>query len=99
MIENGASDVISYNVGDVNHNDCALSAITNSMLWFYSLNNNGATIIAENNPNHSSSCTIYDMYGRMVYEGETTSIPNLTGIFIVDSGNKTHKVFMKIIQI
>ena len=27
MNENGATDVIAYNVGDVNHNDCALSAL------------------------------------------------------------------------
>ena len=93
MNENGAEDVIAYNVGDVNHNDCALSAITNSMLWFYSLNNNNATGVFENQL-ASSSCKLYDLYGRLVYEGDEDKLPALTGIHILQSSNRIQKVFM-----
>lgn len=94
MNENGATDVIAYNVGDVNHNDCALSAITNSMLWFYSLNNNGTSIIHEYSLNNNSVCTVYDLYGRVIYQGSVDLIPSLYGLYIIDYGTEVHKLFV-----
>ena len=96
MIENGAEDVISYNVGDANHNDCALSAITNSMLWFYSLNNSGITSIVEDDLVESSECKLFDMFGRVVYEGDVDQIPTLIGIYIIkySSSSKPQKIFL-----
>ena len=96
MIENGAEDVISYNVGDANHNDCALSAITNSMLWFYSLNNSGITSVVEDDLVESSECKLFDMHGRVVYEGDVDQIPTLIGIYIIKYSNssKPQKIFI-----
>ena len=96
MLENGATDVVAYNVGDVNHNDCALSAITNSMLWFYSLNNGGATSIDNLSEQEKTSCTLYDLYGRIIFEGEYESIPNFYGIFIIqyDQDSKPEKILL-----
>lgn len=98
MVENGAEDVVAYNVGDVNHNECALSAITMSMLWFYSLNYGGATTVEEPAFGQPSNCTLYDLYGRVVYEGasDPSLWLNLSGIFIVkyDTQAKSQKIFI-----
>lgn len=96
MIENGAEYVIAYNVGDANHNDCALSAITNSMLWFYSLNNSEITSVVENDLVEISECTIFDLFGRVVYEGDVDQIPTLIGIYIIKYSNssKPQKIFI-----
>ena len=37
MVALGAQDVEAYNLGAFNHNDCALSAIATSVLWFLSM--------------------------------------------------------------
>ncbi|MBI49111.1 MAG: hypothetical protein CL850_02320 [Crocinitomicaceae bacterium] len=96
MIENGAEDIIAYNVGDANHNDCALSAITNSMLWFYSLNSSGITSVEEDVFIQGSECLIYDLYGRVVYEGHVEQIQKLNGIFIIKYSpmSKPKKIFI-----
>jgi len=92
MVDNGAANVVAYNVGNVNHHDCALSAITNSMLWFYSLNNGGTLSIGEESEIWEDDCTIYDLYGRLVYKGQKDMyrLNNLSGIFLIKfESNKT----------
>ncbi len=37
MVSLGAQEVEAYNLGAYNHNDCALSAIATSVLWFFSM--------------------------------------------------------------
>ena len=96
MNEHGAVDVIAYNVGNANHNDCALSAITNSMLWFYSMNNSGITSVVEYDLVDSSECTLFDLFGRVVYEGNVDEIPTLIGIYIIKYSNSSNpqKIFI-----
>ncbi len=96
MIENGAEDVMAYNVGNANHNDCALSAITISMLWFYSLNNSGITSVDEDVLDESSDCVLFDLFGRVIYEGDVDQIPRLNGIYIVkySTSSKLQKIFI-----
>ena len=83
MNDNGAQDVVAYNLGAANHNGCALSAITNSMLWFYSLNAAGTNSISDIPFEGNSKITVYDMNGRVVYTGDVKSRPHLTGIFLI----------------
>ncbi|MGY8941974.1 MAG: alpha/beta hydrolase family protein, partial [Flavobacteriales bacterium] len=90
MNENGAQDAVAYNLGAANHNGCALSAITNSMLWFYSLNEAGNTSIPDISSVAHSNIKVYDLKGKLVYDGAFESRPNLSGIFLVQPDGARH---------
>lgn len=96
MNDNGAQDVVAYNLGAANHNGCALSAITNSMLWFYSLNAAGTNSTPDISFEANSNITVYDLNGRMVYTGNLKSHPHLTGIFLIQSEGtfQAQKIFL-----
>jgi hypothetical protein len=85
MVENGSSNIVAYNLGDFNHNECAFSAIINSMLWFYSLNSGGALSIIESTETADDYCEVYDLFGRLVYEGEfdLERLNNYHGIYLI----------------
>jgi hypothetical protein len=95
MIENGAEDVIAYNLGNANHNTCAIPAIKMAILWFYSLDNSSSTSVWHPAVEVNTICTLYDLYGRIVYEGEVGSMPNLIGIYLIQygPGTLTKKIF------
>jgi hypothetical protein len=88
MVGNGAEDVVAYNLGDVNHNTCALPAITMAALWFYSINNGGMTSVLDPALDSSTTCTLYDLLGRVIYEGEGDPKlwPHLRGVYLVQYG-------------
>ena len=96
MNENGAQDAVAYNLGAANHNGCALSAITNSMLWFYSLNATTTTSIPDIMSEAHSSVKVYDLKGRIIYTGDLKSRPQLQGIFLVqpDDAHQAQKTFL-----
>ena len=98
MVENGAEDVVAYNMGDVNHNTCALPAITMAVLWFYSINHGGTTSILDSAIDVNTTCTLYDLYGRVVYKGESDPKvwPNLRGVYLVQYGTDSipQKIFL-----
>jgi acetyl esterase/lipase len=96
MTENGAQDVVAYNLGAANHNDCALSAITNSMLWFYSLNYAGTTSIPDFTLDPNLDFKVYDLNGKLIYEGDVASRPSLTGVFLLQpyGAIKAQKIFL-----
>ena len=63
-----APDVEAFNLGGFNHNDCALSAITTSVLWFLSLESSAAAL---NEYLWSPECLEWehvDIAGRKVHE-------------------------------
>ena len=91
MVENGAEDVVAYNLGNVNHNTCALPAITMAALWFYSINHGGMTSILDPALDSSTTCTLYDLLGRVIYEGEGDPKlwPHLRGVYLVQYGSES----------
>ena len=98
MVENGAEDVVAYNMGNVNHNTCALPAITMSVLWFYSINQGGMTSISDPALAPSTTCTLYDLLGRVVYEGKSDPQvwPHLKGVYLIQYGSDStpKKIFL-----
>ena len=68
-----APDVEAFNLGGFNHNDCALSAITTSVLWFLSLESSAAAL---NEYLWSPECLEWehvDIAGRKVHEADMAS--------------------------
>jgi hypothetical protein len=60
-------------------------------LWFYSINNGGMTSVLDPELDSSTTCTLYDLLGRVIYEGEGDPKlwPQLRGVYLVQYGSES----------
>ena len=75
MSASGAPDVQAFNLGGFNHNGCALSAITTSVLWFLSMESSASELAEHAVESECADWEYLDLTGRAV-TGSFTAAPS-----------------------